>query len=89
MSMISLAPLGQEVQPQPLVEVTPEIAALMQGFWNKTRAECERVLSPAQCAQLLGYRPTILPAGEVSRAPFGIAWWGWLGIGVIIGKIVL
>lgn len=83
---MNIIPLGQEVgvQPQRIVDIPGEAYQGLQTFWQRTRQECEKIFTPAQCQALLGARPTMLqPAAERE----GISWYWLVGIGFVLGKV--
>lgn len=86
MSKTVILPIGQDdiIQAQPLVQIPEQVIGGLHAFWQKAREECEERFSPAQCQALLGLRPTILAPPEE-----GIKWYVWLGIGVLVGKVIL
>lgn len=80
-----IQPVGQSIQPQPVMQIPQQAYTGLQNFWHRTRVECEKVFSPGQCQSLLGTRPTMLAPGERE----GLAWYWLVLIGVGIGKVIL
>lgn len=75
------------VQPQPIVRIPPEVYQAMGTFWNTTIQQCEKVLTPAQCRQMFGFRMSLIP--QTTEAPGGIKWYVWFLVGLGVGKVIL
>ncbi len=90
-----LTPLGQiaqtqeayyPVSPQPILRLPGQAYAQMAETWTFLYDQCEKLLTPAQCRQLMGYRPIF--TDERSLAPGRIKWYWWIVVGFLAGRFV-
>jgi hypothetical protein len=88
MASLQIQSLGQEspvpVTGQPIITLPEESMIQMGTVWNYLYDQCEALLSPAQCRQLLGYRPIVLTEKDM---PLGLKWYWWLIIGMLLGRV--
>lgn len=87
MSQIVVSAIGQEdvIQPQALVSIPEDVYGGLQRVWNNARQRCLKVFTPEQCRAVFGSRPVFLEDEEED----GLEWYIWLGIGILIGKVIL